>query len=90
MLAHAVRCVRDGTLSKTDHKVLDTFAKRAAKAQYEQVSTIEARVDEIAKKLEVIEPDKDVVAKTLSLFPIKSLPPFDEMSSAPCWSKPPR
>jgi len=79
MLAHAVRRLRDKTLSKADHKVLDTFAKEAAQYQYEQVSTIEARVDEIAKKVELIEPDKAVVEKTLSLFPVKSLPPFDEM-----------
>ena len=79
MLAHAVRRLRDNTLSKADHKVLDTFAKEAAQSQYEQVATIEARVDAIAKKVEVIEPDKAVVAKTLSLFPVKSLPPFDEM-----------
>jgi predicted nucleic acid-binding protein len=81
MMTHAVRQLLAGSLSRPDHQVLLRFAEDAKSAQYNQQKAIERRVDEVAQdtNVVVIEPDKAVVEKTLNLFPVKSLPPFDEM-----------
>lgn len=81
MMTFAVRQLKLNALSKADHQVLNAFAKQAQVDLSHQLTTLENRVDQVAQdtNVVVIEPSKAVIEKTLSLFPVKSLPPFDEM-----------
>ena len=79
MMRHAGRQTAGASLSKADHAVLVAFAKATEKERSSQLTSIGSRVDGLAKDLIVIEPNKEVIEKTLSVFPVKSLPPFDEM-----------
>ncbi|WP_433929123.1 hypothetical protein AB3662_36500 [Sorangium cellulosum] len=43
------------------------------------MAAVEARVNGAVAKMSVIPPSPGVVATTMALYPVKSLPPFDEM-----------
>lgn len=55
------------------------FIKLAREVRYGSLADFVNKVDELAARLTVIPPSQDVVQRTLTLFPTKSLPPFDEM-----------
>jgi hypothetical protein len=55
------------------------FINLARDKRRDALSDFEQRVDGLASRLTVIAPSPQVVQRTLSLFPVKSLPPFDEM-----------
>jgi Mg2+ and Co2+ transporter CorA len=44
-----------------------------------ELGRIGAQVDDFVATMRVIEPTKDVILKTLSMYQVKSLQPFDEM-----------
>lgn len=81
MMTFAVRQLKSNALSKADHQHLNAFANQTQAELSNQLTTLENRVEQIAQdtNVVVIEPNKEVIEKTLSLFPVKSLPPFDEM-----------
>lgn len=79
MTKFAAQEFRSGQLS-ADHKaVVDKLATRAKTAREHALSRISDDVDAAVAAMETIPPTQDVIRKTLSLYPIKSLPPFDEM-----------
>lgn len=63
-----------------DAAAVRTFVELARSARIQAQYDFEARVDGLAAGLVVIAPSEQVVRRTLALFPIKSLPPFDEMT----------
>lgn len=79
MMRRAGRALVAKNLSTSDHKVLVDFARATEQERDLQLGAIETRLDDLAKELVVIEPDKRVIEKTLRLHPVKSLKPFDEM-----------
>jgi hypothetical protein len=79
MQRFGVRRFRAGSLSQDEKKVLDHFATIAKAARETALKSIGSDVDAKVAKMELIEPTKGVITKTLSIYPIKSLPPFDEM-----------
>lgn len=74
-----VREYRDGKITGPDKIVIEALSKRASAARKAAIQSIESTVDAVAARATIIEPDKTVVAKVLSLFAVKSLKPFDEM-----------
>jgi predicted nucleic acid-binding protein len=68
-----------GQLSRTDKPVIDQLAKRAATVRATAIKNASAAVDALAARTEIIEPTKAVITKTLSVFSVKRLKPFDEM-----------
>lgn len=79
MRRFGVQQMLGGALSQPDKGVLDNFAAAASVARAAALTAIPTTVDCVVADMEVIEPTKDVVQKTLAIYPIKSLPPFDEM-----------
>jgi hypothetical protein len=79
MTKFAVREFVGGRLSSSDKPILDGLAARAAAARTGALESISERVDAAVEVMEVIPPSEDVVRKTLSIYTIKSLSPFDEM-----------
>lgn len=75
----AVREFLARRLPLTDKTVIDRFAKLAAAAHAVAVQNVGADVDALAAQATIIEPTRPVIAKTLQIFPVKSLKPFDEM-----------
>jgi hypothetical protein len=63
-----------------DKQFLDTFAGSVSAARTRALTSIRQTVDGVVADMEIIEPTRDVVQKTLAIYPIKSLPPFDEMA----------
>lgn len=74
-----VREFRDGQITGADKSVIEALSKRAKAARKTAIQSIESTVDSVAARATIIEPDKTVVTKVLSLFAVKSLKPFDEM-----------
>jgi hypothetical protein len=68
-----------GRLTALEKPVVDRLAKQLAEQRKQALSGISAAVDAAVKRMSVIEPSKRVVEKTLELYPLKALPPFDEM-----------
>jgi hypothetical protein len=66
-------------LSGADKRIVDGFAKSAAAARAAAIQRVEADVNALAAKAEIIEPTKPVITKTLTVFRVKTLKPFDEM-----------
>lgn len=62
-----------------DLRQVRAFIDAARKARRDALFDFAAQVDALAARLAIIEPSAAVVQRTLTLFPIKSLPPFDEM-----------
>lgn len=60
-------------------KEIASFINAAREVRRDALDTFEAQVDGLAGQLKVIPPSQAVVTRTLTLFPIKSLQPFDEM-----------
>lgn len=79
MLRFAVQDLQTHAISGNEMKVFQALEHRAEAALASALTSIDNNVDMLASKLEVIEPSKAVVARTMAIFPIKHLPPFDEM-----------
>jgi hypothetical protein len=62
-----------------DLMTVKVFINLARDKRRDALYDVEQCVDGLASKLTVIAPSPQVVQRTLSLFPVKSLPPFDEM-----------
>lgn len=56
-----------------------TLLARAKQESIEAQSQCEETVDGLCASLDIIPPSAAVVSRTLLLYPVKSLPPFDEM-----------
>lgn len=70
---------QNGTLSRIDKPIVDELAKRARDFRDAELKSVIVRVEALAAQTSVIEPTKPVVTRTLTLFSVKSLKPFDEM-----------
>lgn len=79
MMKRAGREMANGSLGAAEHRTIQQFADATKVARGAALASVGSRVDSLASRLVVIEPTKEVVSKTLALFPVKSLPPFDEM-----------
>jgi hypothetical protein len=79
MLKFVVREFLAGAITKEEKKVVDEIKRRASEARAAALKGIASAIDAVVADMSVIEPDKDVVAKTLAVFTVKSLKPFDEM-----------
>lgn len=79
MKQFAVRERVANRLSKEEMNFLNDFADRTKNARALALGAIATDVDKVVAAMNVIEPSRDVVEKTLAIYPIKSLPPFDEM-----------
>lgn len=79
MLKRAATELKTGVISKDDMKLLQQFVERTKKDRTDAIKKIAANVDAAAAAMNVIDPTKEVIVKTLNLYQVKSLPPFDEM-----------
>jgi hypothetical protein len=70
---------QDRAKATVDLGTVRAFIELARTLRREALFDFTARVDTLAGRLTVIPPSQAVVQRTLTLFPIKSLPPFDEM-----------
>lgn len=80
LVQFAKREFLDGNLTRAEKQVLDDVAQKAKSARVAASTGISVAIDTIVAAMNVIEPTKDVVQKTLGLFPVKSQKPFDEMA----------
>ncbi|KYF50045.1 hypothetical protein BE08_11935 [Sorangium cellulosum] len=55
------------------------FIDMARTVRRDALFNLVAQVDGLAARLDVIPPSPAVIQRTLKIFPVKSLPPFDEM-----------
>jgi hypothetical protein len=69
----------EGRLSRDEKKNFEPLARRVRDEYAAALGNVGAAVDDCARKMDVIFPSERVVDKVLSLYEIKSLPPFDEM-----------
>jgi hypothetical protein len=74
-----VKLLKNGLLTPAEMQPIQSFEKRLKDAQFNALKTVEADVDAAVAKMNVIPPSPGVVAKTMTLYPIKYLPLFDEM-----------
>lgn len=79
MLRFGIRQLQTKDITNDDKKVLDKLAVQASQARANALKTISTTINNVVTQMRVIEPTKEVVQKTLEMYPIKSLPPFDEM-----------
>lgn len=75
----SVKQLRSAILSTADMPPIQALVELVKKTRASALSGVDAAVDLAAQKMTIIPPSAEVVAKTMSLYPIKSLPPFDEM-----------
>jgi predicted nucleic acid-binding protein len=66
--------------TRFDKREIDKLKALADAAREAAIRTKDARLDAFVAGMEVIEPSRAVIAKTLDLFDTKSLKPFDEMA----------
>lgn len=78
MMTFAVKAFTTKT-ARFDKREIDKLYDQARKARSEAVGTLHQQVDGIAAQTTLIRPTEDVINKTLQIFNIKSLKPFDEM-----------
>ncbi len=74
-----IKLLREGTLQKADQKPYERLEDLLKEHQYEALKSLNTSVDAAVTKMTIIEPSKAVIQKTMQLFPVKRLPPFDEM-----------
>lgn len=79
MLRFAVAEMKGARLTTAELADLQKLAATAKAAEAKALIGIEAAVTDLANNVKVIEPSKEVVARTVGVFAIKSLPPFDEI-----------
>jgi predicted nucleic acid-binding protein len=74
-----VSLLKNGTLSTSEMSTIQTFEQHIKTVRAAALKSVSTDVDNAVSRIDVIPPSHGVVNKTLSLYPIKSLPPFDEM-----------
>lgn len=74
-----VKLLRSGLLPPAEMKPIQAFEKHLKDAQFKAMTAVEADVDHAVTRMNVIPPSPGVVKRTMTLYPVKSLPPFDEM-----------
>jgi predicted nucleic acid-binding protein len=79
MLRYAVQDLQARNVTQGEMQVIQRLADRAKAMHGTALQNIHGNVDALASKVRVINPSEAVVKKTLAVFPIKQLPPFDEM-----------
>jgi hypothetical protein len=79
MLQFVVREFRDRKIDPAEKRAIDSLSQRAKASRQAAIQGIATTIDAVAARATVIEPNKAVVAKVLTLFAVKSLKPFDEM-----------
>jgi hypothetical protein len=79
MQKFGARQLKSALITTDELKVLQRFAKMTSLAREDALKKIGADVDGAVAKMSVIEPTKEVILKTLSIYQVKSLQPFDEM-----------
>lgn len=62
-----------------DATAVETYLQMARDLRLNALNSLISRVDDLARRVQVISPSTAVVSRTLSVFPVKSLEPFDEM-----------
>jgi hypothetical protein len=62
-----------------DKSAVDFLRSVADSARVEAIQTIDARIADLVAKVSVIPPSEAVVRRTLGMFAVKALKPFDEM-----------
>jgi hypothetical protein len=75
----AVQLLTAQTLSKPDMALIQAFVEHIKNSRASALSTAEGRVDDAVASMTVIPPSSGAVKKTMAVYPIKALPPFDEM-----------
>ena len=71
------RWLADRTLF--DKREIDKVKSLAEEDRRQALSTLESRIVGLVARMERIDPSADVVARTLKVFAVKALKPFDEM-----------
>lgn len=62
-----------------DATAVETYLQMARDLRRDALTNLISCVDALAARVQVIDPSPAVVSRTLSVFPVKSLQPFDEM-----------
>ncbi len=75
----SVRILRDNTLSLEDMRSIQKVVKRLKLDTSRLIKEVSQSLADVAKNISVIPPSQGVVDKTMTLYPVKALPPFDEM-----------
>lgn len=70
---------KSGAISTAELPAIQQLVRQIKTVRVATLQSVNAAVDAAVAKMSVIPPSPGVVAKTLSIYPIKSLPPFDEM-----------
>ncbi len=79
MMKFGVRAFQQGSITAAEKQVLDRVAVQARRARSSALTSLSQSLDAVVRVTEVIEPSRAVVQRTLGLYPVKALPPFDEM-----------
>lgn len=79
MLKFGVIQLKNAGITKDEMKVLQKFGKMTKSAREKALKNASSAVDAAVGKMTLIEPTKDVITKTLAMYQVKSLQPFDEM-----------
>ncbi len=74
-----VKLLNSRKITHTDMGPIQTLEQLVKQERTSALASVISDVDDAVSKMTVIQPSLGVVAKTVSLFPVKSLPPFDEM-----------
>lgn len=74
-----VALLKTNKIAKPDMAPIEALADHIRTARATALQSVETEVDNAVSKMIVIPPSQGVVNKTIALYPIKSLPPFDEM-----------
>lgn len=78
MMQFVVAAFTTGT-ARFDKREIDKLKTQAEAARKKAYSTVKQRVDEVAAKTSLVRPTEAVINRTLQIFEVKSLKPFDEM-----------
>lgn len=73
------RALRERDKDPALHAMVQRFARQVREDRRIAKASIEASLDEVVKKVQIIPPSEKVVDRTLLLSRTKSLKPFDEM-----------
>lgn len=79
MLRFAALEFQSGQLSSSEKPVVDALGARAHVMRTAAINNASSRIDALAAQAQIIEPTRPVITKTLAVFNVKSLKPFDEM-----------
>ena len=75
----SMQLLRDHTLSTTDMTAIQKIVRRLKSDTTLMFQGVSQKLSPIAATITVIPPSQGVVDQTMALYPVKTLPPFDEM-----------